>query len=419
MGALEKRLLLLRKQRGLTQLEMGNLLNMSKQKVGHLETGTRKPTREDIVAFEEEFNLSSQFFEEIEIDTGISIYLEQMLNHFLNKDIQKLEELPSFLSRKPIYHVRQEFQAKLLWAIHSYRTRVYDVALDLEATFLNVYLESHAFKDYSQFERQLYHLYHIEKFNYLGEYRFGEKSCSELKVLLRDERHLIVSELKEIFFQINQDEFAEAFENLLLLKDKIEQLNDENLLSDFLFYQALCLSHLKLYVKAFNILTELEVMSQRSGDIKRLAIVYQNKGMLYNRRGVYELGLFFQQKAYDLLSESPQKGRLIRTLIYTAIALKRIELAKFYIKEAEKYILEEDDRISILGYKSEIALYEGDLSTHESYLDRALVYFQQNNDIKSLRYIYRYLARYYAEQRKYKQSSEYFMKMEELAYEKN
>ncbi|MCL1950679.1 MAG: helix-turn-helix transcriptional regulator [Turicibacter sp.] len=414
MNDVAERIKLIRKQNKLTQKQLADYLNVSKTTVGHWENGRRRLQEGDVEAFSKVLNLNPNYLINPIENEKVSECLNGGLEYYLRNELICLKNTVTTLEKTPLYHIEQEFYTKLFLVTCHYRTGEYEKAIELESSFLNFYYEAEVKKESSDFETCLKLCYLIEKFNYEGKYSSGEKMSVELSSLLKDKKQILINKIRTISFIMKQQRYEDGYEKLFHLKGRVEEFNDEKISCDFGIYWAISHRRLNLHKKAISIFSEIEKIALSNDDKELLLLIYQNKGVMSSQLGNYEEALSYHIKAYEMAVSSKSRGGTLRSLIVTSLRLNQFDEADKYISQSDSFPLIKEDKMAIQSYKAELALYKGDKFSSEYYLSDSYDYFVSKKDIRMLKYIYNFLAKYHARQKNFKNATEYFMKLEEL-----
>jgi len=417
LSELQKRFWFIRVQHGFSKSKLAEALGISLSYVKNLEKGTSQPQEHVFSSLEERFDLKREIFSDGFSNEEASQLMSQVSKALLDNKMDNLDNLISKLKRAPL-QIEQQFHAQLLLATYYYKMARYEEALEVEESFVNVFIQNFLSKELPLELRKDYYLYLIQKADYLGHYAQGEGLCQELLLLLESERQIVVLKLKNFYFYLKQEKIEEAYELRSELKDKQLLHADNYLLSFFYFYIVGIQVQSKFYNSALKTLKKIEEIATLLNNQEHLAIVYQNRGSIQYELKNYREAYNNHQKALSILPEKSPKGPLFRSLIVNAIKLNKLKEAKIYIKRVQTITTTLEEEMMIKYLKAEVSLYESEFLLFEELIKDAIAYYTSRSDKGKLYYIYTFMATYYNREKNHKLASHYFMKREELEDEK-
>ena len=411
-----KKLAILRQNLKLSQNQLANHLHISRSYLSNLETTNNLLSESMVLTLSNFFNISPKFFENSREDPYISQYFTLFSNKLFKNDLEDLNDLIKILEA-PIYNLNQEFNVNLLLASYYFKIHDYPKALAMRDKFLNYLFEDLDIDKLSNDSKKFYYFYLIEMNVYLSQFNEGFEASQQLNKLLTDKTEVIALRLTQVYLQYKDNHFETAFLSIQELMTSLKTMENDSLLAEgYTYLSTICISF-KLYNYAIESLEELELCANRNNFIERKAMSYQQRGYIYSKLKDYSNALIYHKKALELMENSHRKIPLIISIITNNICLKNYNEAKLYLACANDYPLSQYEKMILLAYKGELALYEGNIKFHKKYYEESLAYFLKHKYIHNLSYVFGYLANYYYQKNKYKKAAEFYKRKENLNYE--
>ncbi|MCL1948297.1 MAG: helix-turn-helix domain-containing protein [Turicibacter sp.] len=405
-----KRVALLRSKLRLTQEELSDVLGIERSEVSRIENAKRPITKEISKKLGKVFNVNPEYFEVIEKDE----MLERILNQFrCLLLVGRANEATGLMLKisDQIFHFQQEIEVNFLLATYHFQLHEYGKGNKFVDEFIKPILKKNSF-DTIQDEglKFSYYLYRIEYCAYSRDSVGGNEVCDQLLPCLQDKRQRLSIQLRKNNFLTRAKKYDIAFKHIQAVLPDIEKLQDEVLLARGYLFEGIIYNHLNLHESALKSFDKVESLANEWDFKEQKAMAYQNKGFIYSKMGAYRNALLFNKKAMDLMRDKSRQGPILLSIIKNHLLLKELLDAKLYLSFTEGIEFTENEKMVLLSYRAQLALYAGDLKSHEEMINKAMDYFNNHHNSRALNYVFHFLADYHAEMKNYKKSVEYYRK---------
>ena len=406
-----------RKKAGFTQAQLANKIYLSRANLSRFEKNQSIPSEDTIQNISKTLSISIECFKDNPQNKEIINMIQQIYIHCISDISAPLPNSELKSLEKTISCFTQEISVRFLLAAYYYKQYQFEKADMISDSSIASFLNLNIIQNLPSEIRKYYYLYIAEKNYVIGNFK---QSLVYFELLILEtsnehEKNFLI--LKTIDISFKQAFYGKAFTDVSTFIENLKNSNESILLAKAYIILSAVMINLQLFNEALDVLKKVEMLIEKY-DIKDKKIaVFQQRGRIYSRQGLHEKALFCFEEA-SLFITNPQTRFLIyNSIISTLIILFRINEAKEKLSLIKSFTLGERERMIVLSYEGQIALYEGDEKTHWKYQDKAIQYFKANNCYKNLNYIYTFLGNYYFSQNKYKESANYYKKKEKLNYE--
>ena len=410
---LGRRIAYARKKNKLTQTDFAKKIHVSSSHLGNIETGKYQASNEIILLMSQSMDVPISYFlnwDKVNEVTGEII--ELLFDAILNNDLEEAKQLLKSL-KHPIECIQQEITINMLKAVYHIKRGRINKALEIEEEYLSLFLPITNIDEYPS-EFQLYYYYFLMQINFVKE-EFEESYLSGKKILnIRTGKDYefvqLLINLSNISMRLALYEESLSYVNKAI---NIVEKQNNNKLSFIAHIQlsALLINN-KQYDRALNIVDRLREFAEQNESEVIKSIAYQHIGTIYFNHEQYNKAISYFEKSEKLTGQLPIE--IVQSIITCYLKLAEYEKAKAYIELGEKYSTTEYNKMIILAQKAEIYLLEGNEKMHWKIQKKTIQYFIQNDYLENIRYIYKYLGKYYYRQKRYKESATYFMEMERV-----
>jgi len=411
-----KRITLLRNYALMSQDELAKELNISRSYLSNLEKGKNPLLNhiiKDVASF---FKIHSDFFMNLTPNNEVQKYLDSLSESLLQNRMRDAQACVISLEI-PLFNLIQDIEANFLKAAYYLRSHQYEKTYELEEEFIKVLLRDFEITAVPLSTQKAYYCYLIEKNIHLRHYSSCEKYCNRLIDLLSNQSEKQGPELTKVYLKMKQGNKALAFSQIQPMITTLESSNQHHLLAEGYSFLSSIHIDLKLYENALEHLEKLDLLATELELPNQRFIVAQQRGYIYRELKNYNQSLAFHKEALTLATTSSRKATVHLSIISNYIELNDLENAELHISFAHKYEVSTYEKMVLLSYSSQIALYKGDREKFQETHQKSLTFFIENNYAKNLHYVYSYLADFHLKQRKYKLAAEYYKKKENLNYE--
>jgi len=408
---IEGRITYLRKLNNLTQDDLSKRIHLTQPNIVRYEKGAPLP-EDKRQEFSKAFKVPVTYFTATKPDPKVDELLDDTFGKLLNINIEPLAEM--FASEPYELEISQEVAFRLLQAAYYYKSNQFEQGDKLSDNFISLFIEDEQqLKDHPTLLK-CYYLYKHElnfKDNNLEE-------CSNYCQLLAeivDDNH----QKGRCLVLMSQTAFRRGLMNKALTSTNkaitfIETFDKGLLLLGAYVTQSSVLISFKIYEDALEVLQEIENINQTINNPNIAAAIVQHRGFIFSKTKDYQKAIENYEMAYSNSKYPHNQLKLLISLISCHLKTKNIVEATKYLEIMRKKELRQHEKMIMMSFECEIHLYNGDINKHKKLLKIVLKYFEANNCLLDLKYIYSYLAKHHHEKHDYKEASTYFTKKEEL-----
>jgi len=408
-----RRLAFLRMKAKISQDSLSEKLYLYRSEISKIEHGKRKISKSIANSLEKIFFLDASFFLTEEIDEKLVEIIEKFSHLIFIGRLDEAKKLVHLLSR-PIKCFQQEVEVKILLSAYYYKTHLYSSAIVFEEEFLNSVLNGIQVKNFSLDLQKYHYLYLSGKYLYQANYEELVKNYITFLPTVSNEKEKLSIELNLVYAYVLLNKTETAFLQIQTVIYQLKQLNDVHLLAQGYSYLYLVYKRLNLIESALATLDILEDFSLEHKLYERLAMTYQNKGMIYSELYDYRKSLIYHKKSLDFVKSHHRQGLLLISIIKNHLLLEEIYEAKSYLAFTKNIEFTEDEKMTITFFKGQIAYYDGSEMPYNEFVAQSIDYFQKNNSTRELAYIYDYLRKIYAQNKNFEKAYYYYFKKDGL-----
>ena len=394
-----------------TQYQLGKEIFLSQAHVANLEIGRYPFSNELIQNLSIIFDVPQSYFEPVQKNCELDRLLENTFETMFSTNIESLAEL--FSTKTYDFEINQEVAFRLLQTVYYYKNNQFDNC-DNNLLFISTFIEDDAsiqnnptiLKYYFLYAYQLnFHKNKLDKCYHYCKLLFESVESEYLKgkILILMAQTLYRNGL-----------MSEALVSISEAIKFIEKFDEELLLSSAYVTLSSVLIHFKNYGEALKILTKIEDINKEHYNEDFLSVLLQHRGLIFKKKKAYPKAIDNYEKAYHIAKNTHNQIRILISLIICNLKAKNLEEATKYLERLRNKQLRKHEKMVLFSLECELQLYNNSLDEHKDQLKTVLKYFEQNNYIADLKYIYSYLANYYSEKKMYKQATKYFIKKEKL-----
>jgi len=311
--------------------------------------------------------------------------------------------------------ISQEVAFRLLQTVYYYKSNQLEKGDRLSENFIPVFIENvEKIKDNTTFLKY-YYSYNYElnfKNNALEECYNYCKLLSEMLTDNHQKGRCLILMCQTLY---RRKHVNEAWNSINKAIEFIETFDEGVLLSGAYVTLSSVLVFFKLYDEALKVLQKIEDISKVNGNTNITATLFQHRGTIFLRKKDYQKAIENFEMAYSKVKYPQIKSSILISLISCHLKTKNILEATRYLDIMRDHELRDHEKKIVESFECQIGLYSDELEKSE--LRRVLKYFESNNYLTDLKYIYSYLADYYWEQKSYKESAKYYRKKEQLKNE--
>lgn len=410
---LGRRIAYARKKNKLTQTDFAKKIHVSSSHLGNIETGKYQASNEIILLMSQNMDVPISYFlnwDKVNEVTGEVI--ELLFQSILNNDLEEAKQLLKSL-KHPIECIQQEITKNMLQAVYYIKKGKINKALEIEEEYLSVFLPISNIDEESP-EFQLYYYYYLMQNSFIKEeyeksYTFGQKMLDFWKSDTPEIVHLYIN-LSNISMQLEL--YHESLNHIKGALDYLEVFKNDKLY--FIAYIQLSAIYIatKQYDKALTIVDKLNQLTNQDNSLEIKSIAFQHIGTIYLKHELFQQAISYFEKSQKLGAHLPIET--IHSMITCYIKLGNYLKAKECLEVGENYMTTECNYMIILAQKAELFLLEGNEKMSWKIQRKTIQYFIKNKHFDHLSYIYKFLAKHYFKEKRYKESATYFMELERL-----
>lgn len=409
---LGRRIAYARKKNNLTQTDFAKKIHVSSSHLGNIETGKYQASNDIVLLMSQSMDVPVSYFLDWDKANGVTgEIIELLFKAILNNDLEEAKSLLKSL-KPPIDCIQQEISINMLKAVYYIKKGKLNKALEIEDDYLSTFLPITNIHEYSS-EFQVYYYYYLMQISFIKE-EFETSYLSGKKILefWTEDRieivHLLIN-LSNISMQLVL--YEESLEHITRAVKRVGNNNNKLNLVAHMQLSALLIKS-KQYEKALKIVGQLTNLAELNGSAEIKATAYQHIGTIYFNYELFHEALIYFEKSNGLVSSLPIET--IQSMITCYFKTGDFIKAKEYIQTGEEYVTSEYNQMIILAQKAQLYLLEGNEKMYWKIQKKTIQYFIKNNYLDHLIYIYKFLAEYYYNEKRYKESATYFMEMERL-----
>jgi len=411
MNNISNRLKYLRKNAKLTQAGLADELFISRSHITNLEKSKSNITSDIIDLYSGYFNVPKIYFQQIKFNQELQHQLEKIYDALL---MNNSDNLVNDFFKERIYEINteQEISYLLLYIVYLNRKNKYDQATAIENKFL--------YEIFKEVEEEnlikTFIPYKIFKMDKLRN-EFKKEACIKLIDSFIDSefeiRHYIRwNNIKAQFlYQLGKN--IESYSLINEMVKQAEKIDDSWLIITSKITLSSILSKLKSYRERLDILKSINI-NKYENDSKVQALVYQHFGSAYKGLNKLTEAVKNFEMSNKLANNLPSNKQTLVFLITTNIQLEKFIDAKKWLKTYKNYVLNKREQMVAKSLTIEIdSSFEG-YKIKNNDIKQLINYFEHKNEVDDLKYIYKYLAKYYYKIKNYKVAADYMLAKEKL-----
>jgi len=413
---LKNRIIYLRKEHDFSQQALADFSGLSRSVVAKLETGEKQIDDEIAPLLAAAFKVSAVYFEELSYSKKAGTLLEKIFDALLIGEMEQARHLIDKVKHR--LSLEQERCLKYLEASYYFKMGEIQLANGLMDNYFSLFSTKEATPDCQR---------DSIKYQLLFEYETNfqnRKLVNCRDICLNLLKHLTVSYQKgSVYILMARVAFLAGNypkANLKISKAKnfLEDNPPTKLFAQYQITFAAILGGLKLFEEAKKVQNDLLEFAEEHELPGFAAMVYQHRGYQKTLDLNYKEAIHDFKIAYARIETKTKKIQILFSLIHAHVKLHEFATAIGYIAEARMLDMGVYQEMILSSYEAELLLYQRNFRRHKTLLKKVLKYFEENNLTKDLRYVYSYLADYYADKNP-KEAVQYYTLRERLKREEN